>query len=208
MDGGPVLLVDTADCAGGGAPGDSVALLAELLKLGVAGRTHIMGVDPAAAKKCADADVGAAVSLELGYHVEPRWGKPIQVSGVVERITDGRFRYTGGIYGGTDGMMGTSAVLRISQTYVLIMSRPTYDWADEQYASVGLDMRLAKFIGVKNPMNYRHAYRESAKASFLVDTPGPTPADVRRLPYERRLRPFFPIDEDIENLEFPIVVNC
>lgn len=208
IDGGPVLLVDTADCAGGGAPGDSVALLEQLLKQGVTGRTHIMVVDPSAAEVCAGAGIGTTVSLELGYHVEPKWGKPIQVSGEVENITDGRFRYTGGIYGGTDGMMGTSAVLRIGQTYVLIMSRPTYDWADEQYASVGLDMRLAKYIGVKNPMNYRYAYRDYAKSSFLVDTPGPTPADVRRLPYQRRLRPFFPLDEDIENLEFPIVVNC
>lgn len=39
--------------------------------------------------------------------------------------------------------------------HVLVMSTATYDWADEQYLTMGLDPATAKFIGVKNPMNFR-----------------------------------------------------
>ena len=35
------------------------------------------------------------------------------------------------------------------------MSTATYDWADEQYLMMGLDPAQAKFVGVKNPMNFR-----------------------------------------------------
>ncbi len=204
---GPVLLVDTADCAGGGAPGDSVAMLRTLLDLDVTERTHVMVVDPDAAATCAEAGIGATVSFALGYHVDRKWGTPLPVTGVVRLVSDGRFLYTGGIYGGTFGMMGRSAVLEIGGTEVLIMSRPTYDWADEQYRSVGLDARQAKFIGVKNPMNYRYAYSGVAKASYVVNTPGPTPADIRRLPFKHRRRPFFPFDENINDLDFPVTLN-
>jgi len=47
---GAVLLVDTSDYAGCGAPGDSVALLRELLALCVTERCFTMTVDPTAAR--------------------------------------------------------------------------------------------------------------------------------------------------------------
>ena len=207
VEGGPVLLVDAADCAGGGAPGDSVALLRELLALGATEPTFVMVVDPPAAQACARAGIGQTISLELGYHIDPTWGQPLQVTGVVRLLADGRFLYGGGLYGGTWASMGLSAVLQIGSIEVLVMSRPTYDWSDEQFRSVGMDVRQAKFIGVKNPMNYLYAYRDLMKAAFIVDTPGPTPAHVRNLTYQRMQRPFFPLDEEIADLEIPIAIG-
>lgn len=202
-----MLLVDTADCAGGGAPGDSVALLRELLALGVTERTFVMVVDPSAAQACARAGIGQAITLELGYHIDPTWGKPLQVTGVVRLLADGHFLYRGGLYGGTWASMGLSAVLQIGSIDVLVMSKPTYDWGDEQFRSMGMDVRQAKFIGVKNPMNYLYAYRDLTKAAFIVDTPGPTPAHVRNLTYQRMQRPFFPLDEEIADLEIAVAIG-
>ena len=202
-----MLLVDTADCAGGGAPGDSVALLRELLALGVDEPAILMVVDPAAAQACGSAGIGQTVSLQVGYSLDPTWGQPVPVSGVVRRLSDGSFLYDGGLFGGTWASMGLSAVLQIGSIELLVMSQPTYDWGDEQFRSLGMDVRRAKFIGVKNPMNYRYAYRDLMKAAFVIDTPGPTPAHVRNLNYERMQRPFFPLDEEIPDLEIPVVVS-
>ena len=207
VEGGPVLLVDTADCAGGGAPGDSVALLRELLALGVDEPAFLMVVDAAAAQACGRAGIGQTVSLQVGYSLDPTWGLPVPVSGVVRRLSDGSFLYDGGLFGGTWASMGLSAVLQIGSIELLVMSQPTYDWGDEQFRSLGMDVRRARFIGVKNPMNYRHAYRDLMKAAFIIDTPGPTPAHVRNLNYERMQRPFFPLDEEIPDLEIPVVVS-
>ena len=207
VEGGPVLLVDTADCAGGGAPGDSVALLRELVALGVTERTFVMVVDPSAAQACARAGTGQEITLELGYHIDPTWGRPLEVTGVVRLLADGRFLYRGGLYGGTWASMGLSAVLQIGSIDALVMSKPTYDWGDEQFRSMGMDVRQAKFIGVKNPMNYLYAYRDLMKAAFIVDTPGPTPAHVRNLTYQRMQRPFFPLDEEIAGLEIAVAIG-
>ena len=60
--------------------------------------------------------------------------------------------------------------------------------ADEQFRAAGLDVRQAKFIGVKNPMNFHFAYEGMANAHFVVDLPGPNPASTRVLPYRRVMR--------------------
>jgi microcystin degradation protein MlrC len=143
------------------------------------------------------------VTLDLGHHVDPRWGSPLGVSGVVERLTDGAFTYRGGIFGGTSASMGSSAVLRVGAIQILITTWPTYDWAREQYESVGLDCAAARFVGVKNMMNFRSGYRDIARAFFVLDLPGPTPADMRLLTFKQIERPMFPLDS-IESPEIAV----
>ena len=201
LDGGPILLVETADCCGGGGAGDSVATLKALLAAGVREPALVPVVDPDAAQHCHDGGIGAKLTLMLGHHLDPRWGRPLEVTGRVERLNDGRFIYQGGIYDGVEGDMGPSALLAIGSIRVLITTHGTYDWRDEQFRALGLDPLTVKFLVVKNPMNYRMAYGERAKAIFVLDTPGPTPATVRHLKFEQLQRPFFPLDPEIPDLE-------
>jgi microcystin degradation protein MlrC len=132
------------------------------------------------------------------HRVDPRWGGPAILQGTVVRLSDGRFRYTGGIFGGTEASMGPSAVLECGNVRLLIMSRPTYDWADEQYRSVGLDPASVKWVEAKNMMNFRRAYGAVMRGAFVLDCPGPTPPDMRSLPFSVCRRPWFPLDEICE----------
>jgi len=195
IEGGPILLLNTADTTGGGAAGDSIDVAAGLLAAGVGEPGLAMVVDPAAAAACHAAGIGAGVSVDVGHRVDPRWGKPVRVDGRVSRLGDGSFRYTGGIFGGTDASMGPSAVLEIGPLRLLVMSRSTYDWADEQYRSMGLDAAKAKWVEAKNMMNFRKAYGAIMRGAFVLDAPGPTPPDMRTLPFARARRPWFPLDD-------------
>ncbi len=206
VTGGPVLLVETADCCGGGAAGDSIASLAALLRAAPDAASLIPVVDPDAAAACQRAGVGAGVTLQLGHKQDPRWGESLAVTGRVERLSDGRFRYVGGIFEGVEGEMGPSAVLVVGGARILITTFATYDWRDEQFQAVGLDPATAKFIVAKNPMNYRMAYGDFAKAVYILATPGPTPATVRNVRFEKLTRPYFPLDEEIANLE-PVILR-
>jgi microcystin degradation protein MlrC len=209
IEGGPILLLNTADTTGGGAAGDSIDVATGLIAAGVEELSLAMVVDPAAAAACHAAGVGATVCLEIGHRVDPRWGKPVRLAGRVGRLSDGRFRYTGGIFGGTDASMGPSAVLEVGPLRLLIMSRSTYDWADEQYRSMGLDATRAKWVEAKNMMNFHKAYGAVMRGAFVLDAPGPTPPDMRALPFRRARRPWFPLDDigealfDIAESAFP-----
>jgi microcystin degradation protein MlrC len=205
IEGGPVLLVETADCCGGGAAGDSVATLRALLEASLDETALVPVVDPAAARACHQAGVGSRLTLQLGHHVDPRWGRPLTVTGEVVKLSDGQFRYTGGIWEGQQGEMGPSAVFKIGPVSVLITTHATYDWADEQFRSLELDARQAKFVVVKNPMNHRLGYEGAYRAAYILDTPGPTPAVVNGLPYRRLARPYYPADREIPGLEAVVI---
>lgn len=216
VSGDPVILVEAADCCGGGAAGDSVATLRALLEAEEnveASRGEkpellslVPVVDPTAAQVCHEAGVGDAVTLRLGHQQDPRWGNPIDVTGQVVALGDGRFHYDGGIFDGTEGNMGPTAVLAIGTIRVLIMTYATYDWRDEQFRAMKLDPTKAKFIVAKNPMNYRLAYGDLAKAIYILDTPGPTPVTMRNVQFTRLKRPYFPLDETIKGLNPTILV--
>eukprot|EP01044_Picomonas_judraskeda_P001386 COSAG03_NODE_83_length_13818_cov_11.329543_7_plen_543_part_00 len=113
---GLILLLELADCAGGGASSDSSALVRELLACG-AGQSESemclsMCVDPVSAAACVAAGEGATVALDLGHGLDPKWGDgPLPVSGKVTRVTTvGKFKYDGGPFGGTEAAMGECGI--------------------------------------------------------------------------------------------------
>lgn len=195
IEGGPVLLLDSADTTGGGAAGDGIGLVRELLACGVTEPCMAMVVDAAAASRCVEAGIGKELTLPVGHANDPAWGKLLMMTGRVINTCDGFFTYNGGILGGSRVTMGPSAVLESGPVKLLIMSHPTYDWADEQYRAAGLTPERAKFVGVKNMMNFRMGYRDMMKGYFVLQIPGPTPADMRSLPFRRIRRPIFPFDD-------------
>jgi microcystin degradation protein MlrC len=201
VDGGPVILVETADCCGGGAAGDSIATLKALVQSRTEVLSYVPVVDPEAAAICHAAGEGAEVTLALGHKLDPRWGQTQTFTGKVEQLSEGRFTYTGGQWEGLESEMGPTAVLSIGAIQVLIISRTTYDWADEQFRAVGLDPALPKFIVAKNPMNYRLAYGAIARAVFVLDTPGPTPATLKHVQFNKLQRPYFPADLEVPGLQ-------
>ena len=198
---GPVLLVETADCIGGGAAGDSVATLKVLLRMTPNEPSVAPVIDPDAAAACHAAGVGAKVKLRVGHKLVPKWGTPLEITGRVETLSNGAFKYDGGVWGGNMVSMGSTAVVRVGEVRVLIMSIPTYDWSDEQFRAVGIDWRAMRFVVVKNPMNYRLTLLAEARAAFILDTPGPTPATLRHVKYAHVRRPYFPADAEIVGLK-------
>ncbi|MBG86043.1 MAG: hypothetical protein CMO80_03975 [Verrucomicrobiales bacterium] len=206
IEGGPVLLVETADCCGGGAAGDSVATLRQLLEMDIREPCLVPVVDPEAAQRCHEHAPGSTFSISLGHALDPRWGEPLQLTAELTAISNGAFRYTGGFWNGQPGDMGASAVLKVGAIQMLVMSNPTYDWADEQFQSLGLHAKDAKFVVVKNPMNFRVGYQHIAKAALILDTPGPTPATLRGVRYQNLQRPYFPADEDIPEFK-PVLLR-
>lgn len=157
-------------------------------------------VDPEAAAACHAAGEGAKLTIALGHKLDPRWGSSRSFTGTVKRLSDGCFVYTGGQWDGHHEHMGPTAVFSIGSVRVIIMSRATYDWEDEQIRTVGLDPTRAKFIVPKNPMNYRLAYGDISKAVILLDTPGPTPGTLKHVKFSKLRRPYFPADTEIPGL--------
>ena len=198
IPGGPIILVECADCVGGGAAGDSVVTVPTLNSLSD-GFAILPVVDPEAAALCHKAGEGSTVTMTLGHKIDPQWGSPQTLTGVVNSLSDGRFKYTGGIWAGEWATMGPTAVLECGSAQILITTYGTYEWRDEQFRALDMDIEGAKFIVAKNPMNYSQTYSEISKGEFVLDTLGATPPSLRHFTYHNAPRPYFPLATEIPN---------
>lgn len=196
-DGGPILLVDASDCVGGGAPGDSAIVLKELLQSAPDSSAAVPIVDADAAEVAMQSGIGSQIRVPLGNKADASYGNPIEVTAQVMGLFDGEFSYSGGILAGDRASMGRSAWIRIGLIDVVVASRPTYEYRDEQFRAAGFDPAERKFIVVKNPMNYQQGYPQ-AVCAFILDTVGPTTPDLVNLSLSKAGRPFFPFDCDFE----------
>ncbi len=193
----PVVLMDVGDNVGGGSPGDSTILLAEILRQGVEGALVILW-DPAAAQSCVEAGIGTEVRLEVGGKTDDLHGSPVSIQGVVGAISDGRFTDDRPRHGGQRIYdQGRTVVLEIPQEHTIVLtSKRMPPFSLEQILSLGIDPEAKRLIVVKGVIAPRAAYEPIAKEVIAVDTPGSTSANIHGFEYKRRRRPLYPLEYD------------
>lgn len=187
---------DAGDTPSGGSAADSTAVLAALLKAGAdkASRISICTMcDAEAARAAHAAGVGATVTLALG-HCRSGLGVPLTVTARVKTLSDGVYTFAGLGAQGMIGEAGLSAVLEIGSIRVNLRSIPHLEWDVALHTSMGLDPTAAALIFVKSPSHFRISYTPIAARIFIADTPGPTTANMRRIPFTKVTRPFYPLD--------------
>ena len=193
IEGGPVVLSESADATGAGSPGDSTVVLRVLQEMKVTAPVLMTIVDPDAARTCLAAGVGARVSLMVGGK-RGRYSTPARVEGVVRTAGPGQFTFTAG-YTGTVANMGMAAVVQSGSVSLVITERPVITSDPSLYRSVGLDPLTAKIVVVKSPAQFRAAYQPIARAIISLDSEGHSPPNLRRLHWLRRPRPCFPFED-------------
>jgi microcystin degradation protein MlrC len=194
---GMTLVSDTGDAPTGGSAADSAAVLRGLLA-GGADRSDRLSLltlcDPAGAAAAHGAGVGAMITLSVGHAFSIKDGDPVSITARVLSVSDGAYVMRDAGANGLRIEMGPTAVLGIGGIRLLLRSRPSMEWDTGMYLSQGLDPATAALVFVKSPSHFRVAFGPYAARILLADTPGPTRADVRKLPYVRVTRPLSPLD--------------
>jgi len=193
---GLTVVSDSGDAPSGGAAADSTAVLSALLHAGAdrAERISICTLcDAEAAAEAARAGVGKTVTLKVG-HKRSGLGDPLTVTGKVKVITDGTYVLEGLGGNGMAGEMGLTVVLAIGSIRLNLRSIPHFEWDLGIHHSVGLDPAGAALVFVRSPAHFRVSYTPIAARIFLADTPGPTCVNMRRIPFTKVTRPFYPLD--------------
>ncbi len=193
IEGGPVVLSESADGTGAGSPGDSTVVLRALQEMGISAPAFLTIVDPEAAAMCATARVGGRVSLMVGGK-RGRYSQPARVDGIVRMAGSAEFTFTAG-YAGTVGHMGQTAAVQSGSIHLVITERPVITADPALYRAVGLDPTGAKIVLVKSPAQFRAAYQSIARAIISLDSEGHSPPNLRRLEWRRRPHPCFPFED-------------
>ncbi len=95
MPGGPIVIADTADNAGGGAPGDSTFVLRRLLDRGITNVASGYYWDPVAVRFCLDAGLGATFRLRVGGKTGESSGDPVDLLVTVRGIAENAIQHFG-----------------------------------------------------------------------------------------------------------------
>lgn len=200
---GPVVIHETSDNPGGGAPGDGTHLLRAMLAAGLGRRLpgrvaygHIF--DPETARKAHGAGAGATIEVRLGGKTDDLHGAPIEGRAEVMRVSDGRFVLTTPMGRGATVDLGPSARLRIDGVDVVVASVRTQVLDPGPFALHGLDVRELAIVGLKSSQHFRAGFAPFARAIVTADPPGLTTMDVSAFPYRRIRRPVWPLDPEAD----------
>lgn len=180
----PIALVDTADNPLSGGLGDTTGLLQAL----IAAKTDYPVVfcfffDPDLVERAHGLGEGMAISCQLGGRILPDFGSPVPFDGVVDRLTQGRFRNRGPMEFGREIDLGRTAVLRSGSIRVVIsetcQSANDPAWCDLH----GIELSDIAIFAIKAKNHFRAGFEDLCGSIVELDAPGLAPANRAALPY-------------------------
>lgn len=193
----PIVLFDVGDNVGAGTPGDSTFVLHAAHDMGITGIMQAL-CDPEVAKKCIALGVGTRVDFLIGGKTDDMHGTPIQITGTVTAITDGKYSESKPSHGGfrfyNDGP--SVAIATDSGNKILVTSLPAMSSSLEQFRSAGIEPLDQKIIVAKGTHSPRPAYEPIAKQMFWLESPGASTADLTNFTYKNRRVPMYPLEPE------------
>jgi len=200
LEQGPVILVDHGDNCGAGGVTDVMDVLEEVLRQGLEEVVAGPFCDPASVATLFEQGVGAAVTLDVGGKTDMPalglTGRPLRLSGVVERLTDGEYTVTGPMFTGVRLSLGRTAVLRVGSVRVFISERPQEPYDTGVFTHAGVDPAQSRYVLLKSRQHFRAGFESFAKHIVLVSGPGVCSSDYEIFSFKHLSRPIYPLDTD------------
>jgi microcystin degradation protein MlrC len=200
-DSKPTAIMDVGDNVGGGGTADSTHLLAEAIRQGLKGEHSLLLslFDPTAVQACISAGVGSTITLKVGAGTDRLHGEPVEVTGRVRAITDGKFEEPKPTHGGFrffDYGLSVALDTEDGHTIMLHTARGIGNMSREQYYFMGIFPEKYRVIICKGTVSPRAAYESITREIIMADTPGVTSANMSSFSYEHRRKPLYPFEPD------------
>ena len=199
---GPVILADHGDVAGSGGTQDVMAVLAEVIRQGLEDVCAGPFTDPEAVAQMIEAGVGSEITLRLGGKIDMPAiglkGQPLEVTGVVRRVTDGTFTITAPMMTGLVVNLGKTAVLGTDSVEIVVCEARDEPYDLGYFTHAGIDPAQKQYIVLKSRQHFRAGFEPIAKHVVMVSGPGICTSDYSLFPWERVRRPIYPLDPKTE----------
>ena len=189
----PLLLADTSDQTGGGAPGDTTHMLRAFIDAGIRNAVYGPLWDPLAVGICFSVGVGARLRLRIGGKFEPHSGPSLDLDAEIVFLRRGAFQDQL-----TDERVpiGDVAVIRAEGIEILLTTKRTGVFSPTMFTHHGIALGDRQVIGLKNLYRHTDVFAPLVRGQLFVATPGACPPDWSALPLTRIARPMWPLDPD------------
>lgn len=198
----PVILADHGNNCGAGGSVDTMAVYKEILHQGLENVIAGPVCDPMSVAEAISVGVGAKVSLAVGGKTDMpaigQTGTPLEISGTVRCITDGRFTVTGPMFTGVEVNMGKTVVIDTGPMKIVISEYRVEPFDVGVYTHCGLDPQQANYVLLHSRQHFKAGFEPIARHILLVSGPGVCTSDYASLGFKRLTRPIFPLDPDAQ----------
>ena len=195
---GPVVLLDHYDNAASGGTMDSMTVLRAILEAGLEDVAVFAIHDPGAVRELIAAGIGAEATVMLGGKIDMpainMTGEPLEVTGRVKLISDGRFRNLGPASTGVEMNMGPTVVLDTGRVEIVVISRHHEPNDLNCFLSLGIDPRARRFLMLKSRIHYRAGFADVARDIIECAGTGVCTSDYGMLDFRNVRRPIYPLD--------------
>ncbi|MCJ2014502.1 M81 family metallopeptidase [Methylobacterium sp. J-076] len=185
----PMVLADTADNAGAGAPSDNTAILARLVARGVKGAALGMIWDPGAVGICHEAGLGATFDLRIGGKCGLTSGDPVDLRITVRGLSEDHSQ--GGLSGGRANL-GPAAWVEADGIHLVLTHKRQQPFAPDAFTGLGLALDDKRIVVVKSMQHFYAGFIPIASAVRYVAAPGAVPPDYGAIPYTKRDPRYWP----------------
>jgi microcystin degradation protein MlrC len=192
--GGPIVIADTTDNAGGGAPSDNTTFLHRLIARGVQGAAVAPIWDPIAVRLAFDAGEGAKLPFRFGGKIAKASGPPVDAEVEVIRCVPNAFQ---SFSGATVGI-GDAASIRMGGVEAVLISTRAQGMGIDLFSNLGIDPKSRKILVVKSNQHFHASFSQIAAQVIYAEGDGPLPRDYRILPWQKVQRPIWPLDATTE----------
>ena len=194
----PLLIADTADQIGSGAPGDTTYVLKAFIDNGIRNAVVAPLWDPLAVGICFQVGVGAKLRLRIGGKFEPHSGPPLDADAEVLFLK--RNAYQDHLPGERIDI-GDVAVVRVEGIEVMLTTLRTNLFSLSLFSLHGITFDDKQVVSIKNLYKHKDLFVTNTRKQLFVATPGTSNPDWSQLPFKRLPRPMWPLDEDPLGLE-------
>ena len=197
-DNGPVLILDHYDNTASGGTMDTTNVLAEVLAQGLEDVAFCGIFDPDAVSVMQAAGVGNEVRLSLGgklaMPVLQRHSHPLELTGRVKLISEGRFPTTIAMGRGLITDMGTTGVLSVGAVDIMVISRHFEPVDPGCFRAVGIEPTEQRFLMLKSRIHYRVGFRDLVREVVECAGLGVCTSDYSEITFDNVRRPIYPLD--------------
>ncbi|MBO9651190.1 MAG: M81 family metallopeptidase [Variovorax sp.] len=189
--GGPVIMADGADNAGGGAASDSTFVLQRMVERGITDAALGPLWDPIAVRIAFDAGEGARLRMRIGGKISPLSGQPLDLDCTVKALKPGMVM-TG--LAGTPTPMGDCALVEVAGIEIVLITLRNQAMGTDLFTQLGCDLAAKQLIVVKSSQHFYASFSKVGKHVIYVAAPGSVTLDLNTLPYQKIQRPKWPMD--------------
>ena len=189
----PVVLADTQDNPGAGAPSNTTGLIGELLRQGA--ERSVVGIfhEPKAAAEAHAAALGGTVA-SIGGAGEGAGQEALPGPWRVIALSNGRFRGTSPMLRAAVANMGPTALLAKDGVEVLVATIRQQPVHKETFTHLGVDLHSRAIIALKSSAHFRSGFQDIAETVIVCLSPGVNLEDPASFSFTKirdgvRLRP-------------------